>query len=115
MKRITLTALLASAVLVFSLAQPPRGGRGDGAGRGMMNPDQLKKELNLTDEQVAKLKTINEEGRESMKKMTKENREEMRAVRDKQQAAVKEVLTSEQYDKLAKLREEARKNRRGGK
>ena len=79
-----------------------------------MNVEALREQLGLTDEQVEKLKPIFAAQREEMAAKRKELgqdadrakvREAMQAIREKYKAQIEAVLTPEQKEKLAKLRE----------
>lgn len=122
-----LAVLLAVAMAVTSHAQPPQGGRGGMMGRGMGggNPlmllanDQVQEELKLTDDQKGKLRVMGEkamaEMRERFSGMRDLSEEERRAKfaemqkegeqRNKQiEAQLKEVLTTEQSERLGQIR-----------
>ena len=88
-----------------------------------MNVDALKEQLGLTDEQVEKLKPILAAQREEITAKRKELgedadrakvREAMQAVREKYTAQIDAILTAEQKEKMAKLRERGAGRRQGG-
>lgn len=67
MKRSIWTAagaiILAAAVAIPVIAQPPQGGRGPGRGPGMGGPMPMLRGLNLTDAQREQIKTLTEQRR----------------------------------------------------
>ena len=98
----------------------PRQERRQGMG---MNVEALKEQLGLTDEQVEKLKPIFAAQREEIAAKRAELgegadrakvREAMQAVREKYTAQIDAVLTAEQKEKMAKLRERGPGRRQGG-
>ena len=101
-----------------STNQPPPGAGGPGGRRG--NPlDAMKQQLNLTDDQVEKLKPILKEQQDKMKALradTTLSREDMMAKRKELQAAlsdkVKDILTPDQFVKWQKMAQN-RGGRRG--
>jgi Spy/CpxP family protein refolding chaperone len=67
------------------------------------------KQLNLTAEQKAKLKTIHEEQKKEMQALKGEkdaNKEQRKAIHEKYQAQMESVLTADQKQQLAKMKEE---------
>ena len=109
------------------VAPPERAPRGE---RPRLTPEQrverqtarLTEELSLTEDQAARLKAVNLEFAEKRHAMREVAREERRAeaegMRAKHDAAVKGILTAEQfanYEKLMDERASKRKGRRGGK
>ncbi len=80
---------------------PPKGKRG------MMSVEQrldmMKERLNLTDEQVPKVKAVLEEGNKQMAEFRAlpqdERREKMQALREEQNKKMKAILTPEQFEK----------------
>lgn len=124
-KTSTLFIALFSLFVGASLAQP--GGPG---GRGMREDHKefmewkLRKELNLSDEQVAKVAQLHEKQLTERQKMQDErrksmerNREAMQATMEAHKAEMKKILTPEQYKKWEELRfermEDAMEYRRG--
>ncbi|HLH55600.1 MAG TPA: hypothetical protein VKY92_18515 [Verrucomicrobiae bacterium] len=79
--------------------------------------DRLTTELNLNQEQQAKVKSLFEkqatERREILNLPREERREKMRALMQDENSELKTILTSEQFQKWQKLREQMRA-RRGG-
>src|SRR6476620_4398706 len=67
MKRSVWTAaaaiILAAAVAIPVIAQPPQGGRGPGRGPGMGGPMTMLRGLNLSDAQREEIKTLTEQRR----------------------------------------------------
>jgi Spy/CpxP family protein refolding chaperone len=97
-------------------ARPERTER-PGGGPGQRG-DMLKKmaeELNLTDDQKAKLQEVFKAQREAMKDLSpEERREKMKESREAMNAKLKEILTAEQYAKWEKIRDERRPGGPGG-
>jgi Spy/CpxP family protein refolding chaperone len=117
MKRLSLLAVAAAALLPISFvsAQP----QGGGAPHMRMSIDQrlemMKSKLSLTDDQVAKLKTIFEAQKAQLdpifedKSLTPEQkREKAKPIMDAGKEKVNAVLTPEQQAKRDELRKEAR-------
>lgn len=103
-------------------AEKPRQERRQG-GPGGMNITMLKEQLGLSDEQVEKLKPILAAQAEEISAKRQELgqdadrakvREAMQAIREKYTAQIDAVLTPEQKEKLAKLRERGANRRQGG-
>jgi Spy/CpxP family protein refolding chaperone len=122
MKRLSLLAAATAALLPFSIAcaQP----KGDGP-RPRMSIEQrlafMKSKLSLTDNQVAKLKTIFEEQKAQLdpifqdKSLTREQkREKAKPIVEAGQAKVDAVLTAEQKAKRDQIRKEHRAQRQQG-
>ena len=125
-----LAALAAGALIAFTPtlraedkpAHPERserpGGGPSGAGGGGQRGDMLKKmaeELGLSDEQKSKLQEVFKSQREAMKDLSQEERrEKMKESREAVNAKVKEILTTEQYAKWEKIRDERRPGGPGG-
>jgi Spy/CpxP family protein refolding chaperone len=89
---------------------PPAGQRG-GGNRGAMTIDTLKKQLDLSDDQVAKVKPILEDMQKQMQALRADTtlaptdrRAKMKEIRDGEAAKLKEVLTADQYAKWEKSR-----------
>lgn len=83
---------------------------GNYQGRADRLNDYLKKELSLTDDQYAKVKSINEAFGDRFKKLRKDStmsneakRTEMKKIRDEHAAALKSVLTDKQYGQWTAL------------
>jgi Spy/CpxP family protein refolding chaperone len=125
MKRLTLLAIILSLGMVFLLpalapAQQMPGGRG--GGEAMLK--RLQDSLSLTTDQVIKLKAIMTKSQEEMTKLRSDlgdDREAMmlgmRELREKQNAKIDSVLTTEQRIKFKKMNDEQRaqmRNRPGG-
>lgn len=89
---LTVLAVMSMGGWAMAADAAPDGGPGRGRPPGGMRNDPLK-ELNLTDEQKAKVKEI-------MEKARKDAEEIMKAAREK---IAKEVLTDEQREKFAKM------------
>ncbi len=111
---ILFVALISTA---FLFAQPPgKGYKGQGQGKGGMRQEQPFKDLNLTDEQQAKMKELNAGFRAEMQKIRENENQTVKAQRDamyklgqQHKAQVKQVLTPEQQQKMVSIREEKRK------
>jgi Spy/CpxP family protein refolding chaperone len=119
------------SLVVFMIASAyAQEGRPEGAG-GRPNPEEfrkkqvemMKKELNLTDVQVAKIDSAFAEmgkkmeasrsqaqGTEDRDKM----REQMMAMREENDKALQKILTPDQYKKWQEIQEKMRSERRGG-
>lgn len=83
--------------------------------------NKMKEKLNLTDEQVAKIKAINLDAakkKDELKGKGKDQRKEMRtqvkSIEDDRDSKILEVLTEEQKAQYKKMREKS-KDHRGGK
>lgn len=116
------TIFLAAIIGVFSItasyaqSTPPQRENKEarpGERRGGWNMMDMYKDLNLTKDQEAKLKTINEEQREKFQALREDKslsddsrREKMRELQKDRQDKINAVLTKEQQEKLtAKMKE----------
>ncbi len=91
MKKIVITAaILLAGATAFAQKDPQHGGRSE------QRMEKLKTELQLSDEQYNKIKTISEEHRASQEKQRKAAREEWKS-------EVKEVLNKEQLAKFEEM------------
>lgn len=112
---LTLTALVMT--LSIAVAQAPAGG-GQGHGKhdkGQM-VEQLKADLDLSDEQVEKLKVLHEKHmteRQEFKEESQGYKEKRKAMQEKHLAEMKEILTEEQYNKFLELKAERKQNLHG--
>ena len=77
-------------------------------------------ELDLSKEQLQKVKTLNLENAKEMEKMhtkqqslKKEEREKIKTIREQHEEALKNVLTEDQYKAFLKLQMDNRKERSG--
>ncbi|MGC4130459.1 MAG: hypothetical protein QM564_13095 [Bergeyella sp.] len=111
MKKIALSLALAF-IGTFAMAQKTEAKKINHEERQEARLNQLKAELNLSDNQVAQLKALQEKRKNEMKEkreVSKEERakkmEEMKARRTQHEAEMKAILTPEQYDKWHKNRE----------
>jgi Spy/CpxP family protein refolding chaperone len=84
--------------------------------------ERMNEQLKLTDAQKPKVKAALEESQKKMQEMRGDSsvpqdqrREKMRALMDEQDKKLKAILTTEQYDKWQKAREEMRGKRGGDK
>ncbi len=104
---------------------PPAGERGPGMGRGSEEwLKRLTEELKLTEAQKQKVEAHQKAQMEQMAKLRQDTsltqeqrREKMRALREENDKKMKEILTTEQYEKWQKLRQErpgGAGERRGG-
>jgi periplasmic protein CpxP/Spy len=99
---------------------PPQGQRpGGGMMRGGPNLDQMAQQLNLTDDQKAKVKTILENRDKKMAEFRGDNsasqedrRAKMQALREETSTQMKAVLTPEQFEKWQQMSPRGR--RQGG-
>jgi Spy/CpxP family protein refolding chaperone len=95
---------------------PPKGKRN------MMTVDQqldmMKQRLNLTDEQVPKVKAALEDRNKQMAEIRQlpqdERREKMMALRDEQSKKMKGILTPDQYTKYESMLQQGKKGGGGG-
>lgn len=118
-KTLALVGLLAGGLLVGATLQaqdapkdkPPgeRGGPGGPGMRGRPNLDQIAKDLNLTDDQKAKVKTAMEDMQNKMKALRddtnlkpEDKRAKAKEIREGFTATMKEILTAEQFEKWQK-------------
>ena len=126
-KPLIIAALAASGLFAGSLALPaqdatnaPPAGAPPGGGRGMRggpNVDRIATELNLTDDQKAKVKPILDAERQKMSDLradTSLSREDrmakMRTIREDTAKQMKDVLTPEQFDKYQQMFQRGRRN-----
>jgi Spy/CpxP family protein refolding chaperone len=75
------------------------------------------KELNLSADQKAKLKTLHEAEKKEMQALKTEknkNKEERKAIHEKYQAQMESILTADQKQQLAKMKEERMASRKNG-
>ena len=119
-----LKSIVVSIFVVFSLlatvvAQPDRGG--DPYERAERQTERMKEQLGLSDEQTEQVSEINiaaaekmQEARQSANGDREAMRGKMMSIRQETDAALKEVLTEEQWTKLAAARQEMRQNRGRG-
>jgi protein CpxP len=102
---------------------PPPGQQGQrppGMMRGGPNLDQLAQQLNLTDDQKAKVKPVLEAQGKKMSEMRadtslsqEDRRAKMQAIREETTAQMKAILTPEQFDKWQKMPRPGRGPRNG--
>jgi periplasmic protein CpxP/Spy len=78
--------------------------------RARLNPEQIAKDLGLSDEQKAKFKEASADMQKKMQELRKDTtlsqedrRAKMKEIRDGLNAKVKEILTAEQFEKFQKL------------
>lgn len=115
---ITTAAALSLAALVYLQAKEPgeHGPNHDGPGgphQMMENPlEHLSKELNLTDDQKAKVQPIIDQTKPQLAAIHKEAMEKMHALMESTGAQIRPLLTPEQqqkYDAMKKAHEDMRK------
>jgi len=122
------TIMYAPSVMAQNTPAPtPAATPGGPMQRPMLTPDQraekrtemMQKNLALTDDQVPKVKQINldfETQKDALLKNTTdptERRTQMKALRDKQDADLKAVLTPDQYTKMQSMQQQGRPQRPG--
>lgn len=120
-----MTAVTLGALLVAGAptqAQEKTNARPTGAAARAERMQSALDKLNLTDEQKEKFKTLMQDQQEKLRELRSDGNLGAEQLREKRQAIqedinkkLKEILTSEQFDKLQKMREEMRANlqRRG--
>ena len=75
------------------------------------------KELNLTPDQKAKLKTLHEEQKKEMQALKsdkKANKDERKAIHEKYKAQMESILTADQKQQLAKMKEDRKASKKNG-
>jgi len=109
--------LLGAFILLFSAAVFAQGHRGERRG---FDLEQMTKQLDLSAEQAAKLKTIHEEQRAAFAKLAegmpegqRPDREQMRSLMKDSRQKMMDVLTPEQLEKLKAERRNQPKGERG--
>jgi periplasmic protein CpxP/Spy len=124
-KTLMIAALIAGSMFAADMAvraqdasnTPPAGARppgGPGA-RGRMNFDNIAKELALNDEQKTKAKPVFEEMQQKMTDLRKDTslsqddrRAKMKEIRDDSNKKLKDIFTTEQFDKWQKMNQNRR-------
>ena len=119
--RIPLFTLFVSLAMTAMLFAQPPGGPGRGLGMGprltpLERAEQLKDELNLTDEQTSKVKAVFEEQDKEMKKLFEKSEDDRAAMRDTMLKKRKEtdqkitsLLNAEQKKKFEELQKQRQK------
>jgi periplasmic protein CpxP/Spy len=122
-----LAALTLGGLVVCSnmaLAQDAKDGKKGGKGRPTVEQqmERMTEQLTLTDAQKPKVKAVLEESQKKRQEMFNDSsvpqdqrREKMQALMKDQDAKLKGILTTEQYDKWQKAREEMRGKKGGDK
>jgi len=87
------------------------GGKGNGGGK---NIEQLKKELHLTDDQVAKIKSLRESRRPEMESLQKQMKTDVETLRSKIKAKASEGEISSAKEKVKADREAMQAARKSG-
>jgi protein CpxP len=123
MTRKIITLMAASAISLGGLAYlqakdpgehgPKHEHHGPGPGHMMGNPlEHLSKELNLTDEQKAKVQPIIDQAKPQIEAIHKEVMEKMHSIMESTGAQIRPLLTPQQqekYDAIKKAHEDMRK------
>lgn len=119
-----------AAVLVINAgnvsAQAPAPAQGQAQDQGVRGDhEKMKQALNLSDDQVAKIKAIRQEARQKMQALkddkTKDRaafKDQRKAIRDDEERKVEALLNKDQlakYQQMKEQRKAERQNRRGGK
>ena len=118
-------AMMMCALSAMAQDQKPGEGRGPGGGRPMMTPDEqvsrLSTELNLTDDQKAKIKPIFEDQAAKMKALREDTstsmddkRPKMQDIRKSTNDQVRAVLTADQQKKFDDMQAKMRERQREG-
>ena len=118
--KVIVTGLVLGSLLALSnicMAQDEKGERKKGPSV-QMRLDRMTEELKLTDEQKPKVKAVLEETQKKMQELRdvprEERRDKLTAIRENEDKKLKEILTSDQYSKWEKMREEMRRGGKGG-
>jgi Spy/CpxP family protein refolding chaperone len=75
------------------------------------------KQLNLTAEQKAKMKTLHQEQKKEMQALKSDkqaNKEQRKAIHEKYKTQMESILTADQKQQLAKMKEERKASRKNG-
>lgn len=95
---------------------PPPGQRPAGMMRGGPNLDQLAQQLNLTDDQKAKVKSVLEARDKKVSELRgdtslsqEDRRAKMQSIREENTAQMKAILTPEQFDKWQQMAQRGRR------
>lgn len=128
MKKISILGLMATMLFTVQVYAQQGPGQGPGGGRFNMEPkemaarqtEQMKKELNLTDEQLPKVEELNLKYAEKMKEARDQAngdrdamRSTMRSMMAEKDKELKNILTEDQWTAFLKMREERMQNGRG--
>lgn len=111
-------ALLLWGGTAFGQEAPHRGGQApkDPKVQAEKRTQQMKVQLGLTDEQATKVEAINEQFGQQMLSLRQEQNDErrsrMRTATQERDAALKGVLTPEQFQKMTALREQRMEQRK---
>jgi periplasmic protein CpxP/Spy len=121
MKRLVMFFSLLIMVAVMAVAQdgrPAGGQRPNMEERMKQQMETMKKELNLTADQVTKVEALNAETGKKMQELFQNNsgdreqqREKMRAVREENDKKLKAILNADQYKKWEAIQEKQRQER----
>lgn len=118
--------LVAGGLLAWSTVATAQEGKAErkGGQRGFSVEQQMERmneQLKLTDAQKPKIKAVLEESSKKRQEMFRDSnvpqdqrREKMQALTQEQDKKLKAILTSEQFEKWQKAREQMRQNRGGG-
>jgi periplasmic protein CpxP/Spy len=122
-KTLMVAALVAGGLFAPAVLQaqdapkdtPPAAAPPGSAGRSRMNPEQLAKDLGLSDDQKAKFKEVFADMQKKQQELRKDTtlsqedrRAKMKEIRDGLNTKLKEILTAEQLEKFQKLMPGAR-------
>lgn len=114
-KSVMLMIFMMASTIIFA----QRYARGDAQDRADKFNEYMKKELSLTDDQYAKVKSINQTFGERFRNLRRDSttskeaaRAEMKKIRDEHATALKGVLTDKQYEQWTALKK-SRKGIRG--
>ncbi len=109
-KTYALAVLVAGSLLAGTALQAQAAPKEKPAMRGRPNVEQIAKDLNLTDDQKAKVKTVLEDQQTKMKALredkslsTEDRRAKGKEIREATQSKIKEILTPEQVEKWQKM------------
>ena len=116
-KTLALAALVAGSLLAGTALQAQDAPKEKPAMRGRPNAEQIAKDLNLTDDQKAKVKTALEDQQTKMKALhedkslsTEDRKAKSKEIREATQTTIKGILTPEQLEKWQKMQH----NHKGG-
>jgi Spy/CpxP family protein refolding chaperone len=117
-KTLAIAALMAGGLFAGSALQaqdntntPPAGARPGGPGmRARPNIEQITKDLGLSDDQKAKVKTLMEDQAKKVQELRadtslsqEDRRAKMKEIRDDMVSKMKEILTADQFEKWQKM------------
>ncbi|PQA58298.1 hypothetical protein [Siphonobacter curvatus] len=110
----SLGALLLATTLTFAQGEMGRSPEE----RAQRQTEQLTKQLNLSADQAAKVKTLSDERMKQMQEMrasgARPDRQKMQELQENYEAKLKPILSTEQWTQYEKMREEQRNRMREG-